>query len=59
MKYTVIIGGNPYTVVADHMHTEDGTVTFFDEEAETRLDWVAEFKQSSIDGIVAEDNNVS
>ena len=57
MKYTVIVGGNPYTVVAEGWDkSADGVVKFWDDNPH-RV--VAEFTDSKIDGIIMEDNNVS
>jgi len=63
MKYTVIVGGNPYTVVADAMERQsDGVVRFWDRLSEDAhiggIESVAEFNASKVDGIIFEDNNL-
>ena len=61
MKYTVIVGGNPYVVVADWMTQADGRVLFGDNICDDNgvvAEDVAEFKQDKIDGIIFEDNNL-
>ena len=62
MKYTVIVGGNPYTVVADKCETEHriGLVQFFDlNDQSLESTKVAEFNTAKVDGIIWEDNNAS
>ena len=63
MKYTVIIGERPYTVIADgYDEPSCGTViTFYDGDYGVSTDWkkVAEFKRGKIDGIIFEDNNLN
>jgi len=57
MKYTVIVGGNPYTVVADKYERErvSDVVRFTDDNGAL----VAEFKATRIQGVILQDNNVS
>ena len=57
MKYTVIVGGSPYTVVADGKAMSDDTLEFWDAEGDDDIK-VAEFRRDRIDGIIMEDNNV-
>lgn len=62
MKYTVIVSGKPYTVVADKHETFDriGLVKFFDlNDKSLESTDVAEFNLQKIDGIIWEDNNAS
>ena len=58
MKYTVIVGGNPYTVDAEVDYENNGVHRFVDFNHEANVEvLVAEFGSSKIDGIILEDNN--
>jgi len=52
MKYVVIIGGNPYVIMADSYELLDSKVVFVDENPR-RV--VAEFKADRIDGVIKDD----
>jgi len=54
MKYTVIVGGNPYVVLADEWDQRFETIRFYDKKGdETTL--VAEFNPKRVEGVIIED----
>ena len=55
MKYTVIVGDMPYTVVAAVLEEKDGLITFSDMDGAM----VAEVNANKVSGIIWEDNNVT
>ena len=59
MKHIVIIGGNPYVVLAETNYEKDGVERFVDfDHAKDKEIIVAEFDKSKIEGIIFEDNNL-
>ena len=58
MKYTVIVGGNPYVVLAERMWKPMiGVCWFVDGDIEGDYTTIAEFKDDKIDGVIMGDGN--